>query len=89
MDFNQMKSLLAMQASIHQMLAVSNGQNRLPNEEETVLTTISALETVEIEEGFEIDRELKLFICELAVNTRKAITDHEAFMRSMVESILN
>ena len=88
MDLNHVKSLLAMQASIHQMLAVSKGQDRLPNEEETILTTVSALKTVEHEEGFKIDENIALFICEMALNTRKAIVGPDEFLRSMFESML-
>ena len=88
MDLNHVKSLLAMQASIHQMLAVSKGQDRLPSEEETILTTVSALKTVEHEEGFEIDENIALFICEMALNTRKAIAAPNEFIHSMFESML-
>lgn len=88
MNFEQMRSLLAMQASIHQMLAVSNSQDRLPSEEETILTTISALKTVEREEGFKIDEDITIFICEMAVNTRRAIDNPEDFMLSMVKTML-
>lgn len=83
-----MRSLLAMQASIHQMLAVSNGQDRLPSEEETILSTISALKTVEKEEGFKIDEDIIIFVCEMAVNTRRAIDNPEEFMLSMVKTML-
>lgn len=88
MTFEQVRSLLAMQASIHQMLAVSNSQDRLPSEEETILTTVSALKTIEKEEGFKLDEDIIIFVCEMAVNTRRAIDNPENFMLSMVKSIL-
>jgi hypothetical protein len=77
-----------MQASIHQMLVVTNSQDQLPSEEETILSTIAALKTVEKEEGFKLDEDMTIFVCEMAVKTRRALDNPEGFVLSMVKSIL-
>lgn len=82
METKQIKCMLAMQSSIAQMLIFS--QNNLPTDEQLVEAVVHCVKHMEHEEGFEVDKEVIVTMCELALNVKKTIKNPENRLLEMI-----
>lgn len=85
MNKEEIKALLTLQASIHQMLIIS--KDRLPNQEELFTSIADSVRFVQHENNITIDKETFFMLCNLAVNVRETIENPEQYVMKMIEKM--
>ena len=85
MNQEQIKALLTLQASIHQMLIIS--KDRLPNDEELAHSIIDSVRFVQRDKDFTIDEETFITLCHLAVNVKETVDNPEQYVMKMIEKM--
>ena len=85
MNNNQLKCLLTMQSSIAQMLIIS--EDKLPSDEQLIESVIASVKYMQETEGFELDKEVIVTMCELAVNIRNTVKNPEEYLMQMIEKL--
>lgn len=74
-----------MQSSIAQMLIIS--EDNLPNDDQLIESVIASVKYMQETEGFELDREVIVTMCELAINIRNTVKDPEKQIIKMIEKM--
>jgi hypothetical protein len=72
-----------MQSSIAQMLIISS--DKLPSDEQLIQSVIASVKYMQETEGFELDKEVIVTMCELAVNIRNTVENPEEYLMQMIE----
>lgn len=85
MNKEQIKALLTLQASIHQMLIIS--EDRLPNDEELIQSIMDSVQFVQRDKNIIIDEETIVTICHLAVNVKETIDNPEQYVMKMIKKM--
>lgn len=85
MNNNQLKCLLTMQSSIAQMLIIS--EDKLPSEEQLIESVIASVKYMQETEGFELDKEVIVTMCELSINIRNTVENPEEYLMKMIEKL--
>lgn len=85
MNQEQIKALLTLQASIHQMLIIS--KDRLPDDEELIQSIMDSVRFVQNDKDITIDEETIVTLCHLAVNVRETIENPEQYIMKMIEKM--
>jgi hypothetical protein len=67
-----------MQSSIAQMLIIS--EDKLPSDEQLIESVIASVKYMQETEGFELDKEVIVTMCELAVNIRNTVENPEKYI---------
>lgn len=85
MNKEEIKALLTLQASIHQMLIIS--KDKLPNDEELIHSIMDSVRFVQRDRNITIDEETIITLCHLAVNVRETINNPEQYVMQMIEKM--
>lgn len=85
MNQEQIKALLTLQASIHQMLIIS--KNNLPNDEELIHSVMDSVRFVQRDKDFMLDEETIITLCHLAVNVKETVDNPEQYVMKMIEKM--
>lgn len=85
METKQIKCMLVMQSSIAKMLIFS--QKDLPTDEQLIEAVVHCVKHMEHEEGFEVDKELIVTMCELALGIKMAIKNPEDHLLKMITDL--
>ena len=74
-----------MQSCIAQMLIIS--EDKLPSDEQLVESVIASVKYMQKTEGFELDKEVIVTMCELAVNIRNTVKNPKEYLIQMIEKL--
>lgn len=85
MNNNQLKCLLTMQSSIAQMLIIS--KDELPSDEQLIESVIASVKYMQETEGFELDKEVIVTMCELAINIRNTVENPKEQILKMISKL--
>lgn len=85
MNQEQIKALLTLQASIHQMLIIS--KDNLPNDEELVHSVMDSVRFVQRDKDMTIDEETIITLCHLAVNVKETVANPKQYVMNMIEKM--
>lgn len=85
MNQEQIKALLTLQASVHQMLIIS--KDRLPNDEELIQSIMDSVRFVQRDRNITIDEETIITICHLAINVRDTMDSPEQYVMKMIKKM--
>lgn len=85
MNNNQLKCLLTMQSSIAQMLIIS--EDKLPSDEQLIESVIASVKYMQETEGFELDKEVIVTMCELSINIRNTVKNPDEYLMQMIEKL--
>lgn len=85
METKQIKCMLAMQSSIAQMLIFS--KDNLPTDEQLVESVVECVKHMEREEGFTVEKDIVVTMCELALNVKKTIKNPEGHLLEMIAKL--
>jgi hypothetical protein len=72
-----------MQSSIAQMLIIS--EDKLPSDEQLIESVIASVKYMQETEGFELDKEVIVTMCELSINIRNTVENPEEYLMQMIE----
>lgn len=86
MNKEEIKALLTLQASIHQMLIIS--KDKLPSDEELFTSVMDSVRFVHHNHDITIDQETFIMLCHLAVNVKETIENPEQYVMKMVKEML-
>lgn len=85
MNQEQIKALLTLQASIHQMLIIS--KNNLPSDEELIHSVMDSVRFVQRDKDMTIDEETIITLCHLAVNIKETVDNPEQYVLNMIKKM--
>lgn len=85
MNQEQIKALLTLQASIHQMLIIS--KDRLPDDKELIQSVMDSVQFVQRDRNITIDEETIITICHLAINVRDTMDNPEQYVMKMIKKM--
>ena len=86
MDKKEIKALLTLQASIHQMLIIS--KDNLPSDEELFTSVMDSVRFVHHNNDVTIDQETFIMLCHLAVNVKETVENPEKYVMKMAKEML-
>lgn len=86
MNKEEIKALLTLQASIHQMLIIS--KDNLPSDEELFASIMDSVRFVHHKNNITIDEQTFIMLCHLAVNVKETIENPEQYVMKMVKEML-
>lgn len=86
MNKEEIKTLLTLQASIHQMLIIS--KDNLPSDEELFTSIMDSVRFVHHKHDVTIDEQTFIMLCHLAVNVKETIENPEQYVMKMVKEML-
>jgi aryl carrier-like protein len=86
MNKEEIKALLTLQASVHQMLIIS--KDRLPNDEELIQSIMDSVRFVQRNKNMTIDEETIITLCHLAINVRETLNNPEQYIMKMIKEML-
>lgn len=85
METKQIKCMLVMQSSIAKMLILS--QKDLPTDEQLFEAIVHSVRHMEDQEGFEVDKEIIVTMCELALGIKSAVKNPENHLLKMITDL--
>ena len=85
MNKEEIKTLLTLQASIHQMLIMS--KDNLPSDEELFTSIMDSVRFVQRDRNITIDEQSFIMLCHLAVNVKETIENPEQYVMKMVKEM--
>ncbi len=85
MNQEQIKALLTLQASVHQMLIIS--KDRLPNDEELIQSIMDSVRFVQRDKNMTIDEDTIVTLCHLAINVRDTMDNPEQYVMKMIKKM--
>ena len=86
MNKEEIKTLLTLQASIHQMLIIS--KDNLPSDEELFTSIIESVRFVHHKHDVTIDEQTFIMLCNLAVNVKETVENPDKYVMKMVKEML-
>lgn len=86
MNKEEIKALLTLQASIHQMLIIS--KDNLPSDEELFTSIMDSVRFVQHKNNITIDEQTFIMLCHLAVNVKETVANPEQYVMKMVKEML-